>query len=149
MTHLQFCTGKNRFPVPSPGIFRSISFLQKWRILNKEMDRQWIDEVIQKLNLQLSSLKHEGCQKRGLSNGVVLDFSSVRVWAPSSPLASCCFSLSCYSCLPALACCWLVLFLFLCAPGPGCLLWPVWLPEQGSTRLARCSVLWLLSEFLE
>jgi hypothetical protein len=47
-------------PSPNVGIFRSIFFLQKWRILNKEMDRQWIDEVIQKLNLQLSSLRHEG-----------------------------------------------------------------------------------------
>jgi hypothetical protein len=47
-------------PSPNVGIFRSISFLQKWRILNKEMDRQWIDEVIQKPNLQLSSLRHEG-----------------------------------------------------------------------------------------
>jgi hypothetical protein len=47
-------------PSPNVGIFRSISFLQKWRILNKETDRQWIDEVIQKLNLQLSSLRYEG-----------------------------------------------------------------------------------------
>jgi hypothetical protein len=50
-------------PSPNVGIFRSISFLQKWKILNKEnkeTDRQWIDAVIQKLNLQLSSLRHEG-----------------------------------------------------------------------------------------
>jgi hypothetical protein len=43
-------------PSPKVGIFRSISFfffLQKWKLLNKETDRRWIEMVIQKLNRQL------------------------------------------------------------------------------------------------
>jgi hypothetical protein len=45
---------------PNVGIFRFISFLQKWKILIKKTDQQWIDMVIRKLNLQLSSLRSEG-----------------------------------------------------------------------------------------
>jgi hypothetical protein len=44
---------------PNVGIFRAISFLQKWKVMNKEMEQLWIDEVIQKLNHQLSSLRPE------------------------------------------------------------------------------------------
>jgi hypothetical protein len=44
---------------PNVGIFRAISFLQKWRVMNKETEQLWIDTVIQKLNLQLSSLRPE------------------------------------------------------------------------------------------
>jgi hypothetical protein len=44
---------------PNVGIFRAISFLQKWRVMNKETEQLWIDAVIQKLNLQLSSLRLE------------------------------------------------------------------------------------------
>jgi hypothetical protein len=46
-------------PSPNVSVFCAIHFLQKWRILNNETDQQWIDTVIQKLNLQLSSLRHE------------------------------------------------------------------------------------------
>jgi hypothetical protein len=41
---------------PSIGIFRTISFMQKWRILSKEKDQPWINTVITKLKLRLSSL---------------------------------------------------------------------------------------------
>jgi hypothetical protein len=44
---------------PNVGIFRAISFLQKWRVMNKETEQLWTDTVIQKLNLQLSSLRPE------------------------------------------------------------------------------------------
>jgi hypothetical protein len=41
---------------PSVGLYRSMSFLQKWKILNKETEQQWIDLVTQRLKRQLSSL---------------------------------------------------------------------------------------------
>jgi hypothetical protein len=49
---------------PSVGLYRSMSFLQKWKILNKEKwkilnketKQQWIDLVTQRLKRQLSSL---------------------------------------------------------------------------------------------
>jgi hypothetical protein len=41
---------------PNVGIFRSISFLQKWKMLNKETEQQWIDSVTRRLNHRLSSL---------------------------------------------------------------------------------------------
>jgi hypothetical protein len=44
---------------PNVGIFWAISFLQKWRVMNKETEQHCIDMVIQKLNLQLSSLRRE------------------------------------------------------------------------------------------
>jgi hypothetical protein len=44
---------------PNVGIFWAISFFQKWRVMNKETEQLWIDTVIQKLNLQLSSLRPE------------------------------------------------------------------------------------------
>jgi hypothetical protein len=39
------------------GLFRAISFLQKWTMLSKETERQWIDMMIQRLSLRLSSLR--------------------------------------------------------------------------------------------
>jgi hypothetical protein len=50
---------------PDVGIFRSVSFLQKWRVMNKATEQLWIDSAIQKLNLQLSSLRLEG-QRGGI-----------------------------------------------------------------------------------
>jgi hypothetical protein len=44
---------------PNVGIFISISFLQKWKMLNKETGQQWIDSMTRRLNHRLSSLMPE------------------------------------------------------------------------------------------
>jgi hypothetical protein len=42
---------------PDVGIYRAISFMQKWNILSKEKERVWIDMVITKLKRRLASLR--------------------------------------------------------------------------------------------
>jgi hypothetical protein len=49
---------------PNTGIYRTISFMQKWRILNKEKAR-WIDMVTRKLQAQLSFLRYEDDWRKG------------------------------------------------------------------------------------
>jgi hypothetical protein len=44
---------------PDASVFRTISFIQKWKILNKEKDQLWIADVIHKLKTRLSSLRTE------------------------------------------------------------------------------------------
>jgi hypothetical protein len=45
---------------PDVCIFRTISFMQRWRILSKEQAQLWIDTVIHKLRRRLCSLSSEG-----------------------------------------------------------------------------------------
>jgi hypothetical protein len=40
-------------------LYRTISFMQKWKVLHKEEGQRWIDSVIIKLKLRLSSLESE------------------------------------------------------------------------------------------
>lgn len=42
------------------GLFRLISFMQKWKILNKEKGQLWIDSVTLKLRHRLSLLQSDG-----------------------------------------------------------------------------------------
>jgi hypothetical protein len=42
---------------PDVSVFCMVSFMQKWKILNKEKDQLWITDVIHKLKAQLSSLQ--------------------------------------------------------------------------------------------
>jgi hypothetical protein len=51
----------NNVLIASPGVsvFHAFSFMQKWKILNKEQDQVWIADVIHKLKAQLSSLRSE------------------------------------------------------------------------------------------
>jgi hypothetical protein len=42
---------------PDVGIFRDVSFMQKWKVLSKEKERVWIDLVITRLKLRLASLR--------------------------------------------------------------------------------------------
>jgi hypothetical protein len=44
---------------PDVSVFRTLSFMQKWKILNKEQDQIWIAVVMRKLKAQLSSLRSE------------------------------------------------------------------------------------------
>lgn len=44
---------------PDVGIFRAISYMQKWRILSKAEDQPGIDATMTKLRLRLSSLRSE------------------------------------------------------------------------------------------
>jgi hypothetical protein len=44
---------------PDVSVFRTLSFMQKWKILNKEQDQIWIAVVMGKLKAQLSSLRSE------------------------------------------------------------------------------------------
>jgi hypothetical protein len=44
---------------PDVVIFRTISFMQKWKILRKEKDQPWINAVITKLKLRVLSLWFE------------------------------------------------------------------------------------------
>jgi hypothetical protein len=52
----------NNSVAPSPDIciFRTISFMQRWRILSKEQAQLWIGSVIHKLKRQLSLLNSDG-----------------------------------------------------------------------------------------
>jgi hypothetical protein len=45
---------------PDVSVFRTLSFMQKWKILNKEQDQIWVADVMRKLKTQLSSLRSEG-----------------------------------------------------------------------------------------
>jgi hypothetical protein len=45
---------------PDVIVFRTISFMQKWKILLKEQEQRWMDSVISKLQLQLSLLRYDG-----------------------------------------------------------------------------------------
>jgi hypothetical protein len=47
-------------PSPDVCIFRTISFMQRWRILSKEKAQLWIGSVIHKLKRQLSLLNSDG-----------------------------------------------------------------------------------------
>jgi hypothetical protein len=44
---------------PDASVFRTISFMQKWKILNKEKEQLWIADVIHKLKTRLSSSRTE------------------------------------------------------------------------------------------
>jgi hypothetical protein len=48
----------NNYVAPSPDvcILRTISFMQRWRILSKEQAQLWIGSVIHKLRRRLSLL---------------------------------------------------------------------------------------------
>jgi hypothetical protein len=51
----------DNFVAPSPDvcILRTISFMQRWRILSREQTQLWIDVVIHKLRRRLSLLSSE------------------------------------------------------------------------------------------
>jgi hypothetical protein len=57
MIHNEFAFQNLVVSSPNVVIFWSITFLQKWKITNKETEQQWIDMVTQRLTLQLSSLR--------------------------------------------------------------------------------------------
>jgi hypothetical protein len=44
---------------PDVSIFRTISFMQKWKILNKERNQAWIVGAMHKLRTQIASLQSE------------------------------------------------------------------------------------------
>jgi hypothetical protein len=44
---------------PDVIVFRTISFLQKWKLLLREQEQRWMDSVICKLQRQLSLLRSE------------------------------------------------------------------------------------------
>jgi hypothetical protein len=44
---------------PDVSIFRAISCMQKWKILNKEKGQLWITNVTNKLKARLASLQTE------------------------------------------------------------------------------------------
>jgi hypothetical protein len=44
---------------PNAGLYHAISFIQRWKILNREKIQQWINSVILKFHLRLSSLRLE------------------------------------------------------------------------------------------
>jgi hypothetical protein len=45
---------------PYVSVFRTLSFMQKWKILNKERNQTWIVDVMHKLKAQIASLRTEG-----------------------------------------------------------------------------------------
>jgi hypothetical protein len=44
---------------PNASLYRTISFMQKWKVLHKEEGQRWIDLVTIKLKHRLSSLESE------------------------------------------------------------------------------------------
>jgi hypothetical protein len=44
---------------PDVSVFRTISFMQKWKILNKERNQTWIVEAMHKRKAQIASSRTE------------------------------------------------------------------------------------------
>jgi hypothetical protein len=44
---------------PNAGVYRSISYMQKWRVLSKGKVQRWIETVIQRLQARLLYLRRE------------------------------------------------------------------------------------------